>query len=75
MHKDSSESAMALVENIKLAFEEYYQGQLDEVHLFECLMAIPIVYVRPAPAAVSVQMLPYTRLVMLGGLHQELQSA
>lgn len=66
MHKESSESAMALVEDIKLSFEEYYQGKLDENRLLECLMSIPIVYVRPAQASVAVEMLPYSRLRLAG---------
>lgn len=59
MHKDSSESTMALVQDIKLAFEEYYQSRKDESELYECLMGIPVIYIRPVTESVSFQVSPY----------------
>lgn len=73
MHKDSPEDAIELVEDIKLAFEEYYQGRKDERALLTCLAGIPIVYVSAlGRQAETKDVLPY---FMLLGQRQELAVA
>ena len=70
MHQEAgAEDAMNLVEDIKFAFEEYYQGRKDENALLTCLAGIPIVYVSSARVQpVKRQVLPY---FTFDGLHQE----
>ena len=53
MHRDSSVAAMALVGDIKLLFEAYYQGAIDEAGLIDRLVTIPVVDVRLLSASLT----------------------
>lgn len=71
MDKDSSESLLDLVGEIKMLFEEYYQGGMDEQKLIEDLVSIPVVFVRPVGGATRVELAPYLQVFTTGASHPE----